>query len=167
MLADMFNQKLRTMKILLVAEVDNLEMLALQRLVQDTGLLNKILKKVEAEHSTAPQPVVKTIPVKTNRGWVKLNIKDIVYLKGYGHSVVIYYLDARGAMLHLNCGKALKKYSALVTEDGFYFTHQSFFVNPLHSRLNEKKTRFIITVKGVDHEIPVARARKDNFCHAA
>lgn len=151
------------MRILFAVELNEQELPVFQRLIDEPGLVDKVLKTAEAVHNPAGLPDNKYIIIKNSSGPHKLFIKDIVYLHGNGHSVIVHYLDSKGLIRHHGSGKYLKQFIELVKDHGFYFPHQSYYANPLHCTVHPRLTHLELTVKDATLRIPIAKGRRKSF----
>lgn len=78
----------------------------------------------------------KSISVKTDDGYFRLNVSDIIYLESVGDHVCIHLKDKQ-----LITRQTLKHYIAELSEFGFYQVHKSYQVNAEHVK-QAKKLRF-------------------------
>ena len=105
------------------------------------------------------------ITVRHNKGITELIIKDIVNLKGDGHSVSFFYLDGSPGrrVLKLITGKNLKNYMHLAALPGFFYCHQSYIVNLAHTEKELRNGKLVLTVNAKEKEIPIARNHMEEY----
>ncbi len=102
--------------------------------------MNKVLRIVEKRYIT--------VPVKHEN--VHLLLKNIVYLEGYAGVTKVYMRDGTASEYRVN----IKKMEALLPEEDFIRTHQSFIVN-MHRIVKYTRQSLLTEIKT---EVPISRA---------
>ncbi len=144
---------------LLYVKLDDHKWVENPEFTQAINHLIQVLKK-ESQANTEPPPVQsdKEFIVRNSDGETALILKDIHFLEGSGNSVAFNYKgkSSPNTMLKLVCGKNIKTYIHLLTEEGFFRCHQSYIVNLHHVILDASARCFVCMVNGKRKELPIS-----------
>jgi len=110
---------------------------ARSRLTQQSQAANSesLLKTIEVLQNQVVKQA-KNISIKTDEGYFRLNVNDILYLESVGDHVCIHTQHKQ-----LITRKTLKHYIVELSEFGFYQVHKSYLVNAQQVK-QAKKLRF-------------------------
>lgn len=93
--------------------------------------------------------------VKVDYKYVRVNINDIIYIKGYGEYLQIFTKDSNSPLLTLSSFNSVKS----KLSDNFLQVHRSYVVN-MNAIQSVSKNRIIIDA---DTAIPVSESFKESF----
>lgn len=101
----------------------------------------------------------KKIKITSRSGIENIYASDIIYLESLSNEITIYLSDSRT----VSTTKSLKEFEILLceTDNNFIRVHNSYLVN-CQKVVRYKKGEELIVMAN-NHEIPIAKSRKDDF----
>lgn len=106
-----------------------------------------------SQNDQADKPI--RIVVKTKQESFYLNIDDILYVEADGNYSVIHSTNLKPIMV----SKTLKFYEDILDDNGFFRSHQSYLVNPLH--IKQLQNNQLLLSNG--HLIEISRRKKNEL----
>lgn len=115
-----------------------------------------LYKLAESFHNSSNR---KKIKVTSRSGIENIDTSEIIYLESLSNDITIYLSDSRT----VSTTKSLKEFEILFseTDTNFIRVHNSYLIN-CHKVVRYKKKDELVVMAN-DHEIPIAKSRKDIF----